>query len=67
MTKTFAIHKIKFMNKARSSTSTEAETSLRNAARATEESWLDAIEALVQLRKKKNLSQKDVGTALGVS
>ena len=67
MTKTIAIHKIKFMNKARSSTSTQAETSLRNAARATEESWLDAIEALVQLRKKKNLSQKDVGTALGVS
>ena len=28
---------------------------------------MDAIEALVQLRKKKNLSQKDVGTALGVS
>ena len=52
---------------ARSSTATDAETSLRDAARATEESWLDAIEALVQLRKKKNLSQKDVGTALGVS
>jgi transcriptional regulator with XRE-family HTH domain len=55
------------MKMARSSTSTGAETSLRDAARATEESWLDAIEALVQLRKKKNLSQKDVGLALGVS
>ena len=45
----------------------DVDTSLRNAAKATEESWLDAIEALVQLRKKKNLTQKDVGLALGVS
>ena len=67
MTKTFDIHKIKFMKVAVSQRTNDVDASLRNAAKATEESWLDAIEALVQLRKKKNLTQKDVGLALGVS
>jgi DNA-binding XRE family transcriptional regulator len=67
LTKTYVIHKIKFMNVELPQRTSDVDTSLRNAAKATEESWLDAIEALVQLRKKKNLTQKDVGLALGVS
>lgn len=55
------------MKVAVSQRTNDVDASLRNAAKATEESWLDAIEALVQLRKKKNLTQKDVGLALGVS
>ena len=67
MTKTFEMHKIKFMKSSLMPKTSDIANSLRDGALATEESWLDAIEALVQIRKKKNLTQKDVGLALGVS
>lgn len=49
------------------SSTRDSNSDLRQAGVSTEESWLDAIEALVEIRKRKNLTQKDVGIALGVS
>lgn len=61
------LHKINFMNLTSTSSNREGKSDLRQAGMTTEESWLDAIEALVEIRKSKNLTQKDVGIALGVS
>jgi transcriptional regulator with XRE-family HTH domain len=67
LTKLKDAHKIKFMKIIASTNSEQRQTNLREAGIATEESWLDAIEALVEIRKRKNMTQKDVGIALGVS
>ena len=67
MTEIIKLHKIKFMNTSSSAGSEQRLANLRQAGIATEESWLDAIEALVEIRKVKHMTQKDVGIALGVS
>jgi transcriptional regulator with XRE-family HTH domain len=61
------MHKIKFMKLITNSNTSNSKSDLRKAGMATEESWLDAVEALVEIRKRKKLTQKDVGIALGVS
>ncbi len=55
------------MNLITNSNTSNSKSDLRKAGMATEESWLDAVEALVEIRKRKKLTQKDVGIALGVS
>ncbi|MEY4944254.1 MAG: hypothetical protein RL384_198 [Actinomycetota bacterium] len=55
------------MKRITNSNTTNGKSDLRKAGMATEESWLDAVEALVEIRKRKKLTQKDVGIALGVS
>lgn len=55
------------MKRITNSNTTNGKSDLRKAGMATEESWLDAVEALVEIRKSKKLTQKDVGIALGVS
>lgn len=55
------------MKRVTNSNTTNGKSDLRKAGMATEESWLDAVEALVEIRKRKKLTQKDVGIALGVS
>jgi transcriptional regulator with XRE-family HTH domain len=55
------------MKRITNSNTSNGKSDLRKAGMATEESWLDAIEALVEIRKRKKLTQKDVGIALGVS
>ncbi len=55
------------MKRIATSSTRKSNSDLRQAGVSTEESWLDAIEALVEIRKRKNLTQKDVGIALGVS
>lgn len=55
------------MKRIATSSTKKSNSDLRQAGVSTEESWLDAIEALVEIRKRKNLTQKDVGIALGVS
>ncbi len=55
------------MKRITNSNTSNGKSDLRKAGMATEESWLDAVEALVEIRKRKKLTQKDVGIALGVS
>ena len=55
------------MKRITNSNTTNGKSDLRKAGMATEESWLNAVEALVEIRKSKKLTQKDVGIALGVS
>lgn len=55
------------MKRTANSSTRNSNSQLRQAGVSTEESWLDAIEALVEIRKRKNLTQKDVGIALGVT
>ncbi len=55
------------MKRITNSNTSNGKSDLRKAGMATEESWLDAVEALVEIRKSKKLTQKDVGIALGVS